>query len=89
MFLSHLLKFGHLNFVLFSGELEKIVNLLLILCGCLSRVDRSLLALEREDLTEKDAAEERVGQDQIYPSVCLSTCLPVYVHRCLSIFLSL
>uniref|UniRef100_A0A8D3C9C3 ASD2 domain-containing protein n=1 Tax=Scophthalmus maximus TaxID=52904 RepID=A0A8D3C9C3_SCOMX len=32
----------------FAGDLERIVNLLLSLCSRLSRIERSLLALERE-----------------------------------------
>ncbi|XP_076020035.1 protein Shroom3 isoform X2 [Genypterus blacodes] len=47
------------KYSIFIGELEKIVNLLLILCGCLSRVDKSLHSLEREDLTAEDTAVER------------------------------
>lgn len=43
-----------------AGDLEKIVNLLLSLCSRLMRIDRSLLALERDELAQEDAAEERV-----------------------------
>ncbi|XP_034402679.1 protein Shroom3 isoform X3 [Cyclopterus lumpus] len=43
----------------FIGDLEKIVNLLLSLCSRLSRIDRSLLALERGELTQEDTAGER------------------------------
>lgn len=43
-----------------AGDLEKIVNLLLSLCSRLMRIDRSLLALERDEPTQEDAAEERV-----------------------------
>lgn len=46
--------------VVSAGDLEKIVNLLLSLCNRLSRIDRSLLALEGEELTREGAAEERV-----------------------------
>lgn len=51
-----------------AGDLEKIVNLLLSLCSRLMRIDRSLLALERDKLVQEDAAEERVrtGQWDIY-----------------------
>ncbi|KAM9841125.1 protein Shroom3 [Aulostomus maculatus] len=41
------------------GDLEKIVNLLLSLCSRLLRIDRSLLALQREELTQEDIAKER------------------------------
>ncbi|XP_068562073.1 protein Shroom3 isoform X2 [Cebidichthys violaceus] len=41
------------------GDLERIVNLLLSLCSRLSRIDRSLLALERGELTQEDTAGER------------------------------
>lgn len=47
-----------------AGDLEKIVNLLLSLCSRLMRIDRSLLALERDELVPEDAAEERVRQDR-------------------------
>ncbi|XP_067431168.1 protein Shroom3 isoform X1 [Thunnus thynnus] len=47
------------KFSMFIGDLEKIVNLLLSLCSRLSRIDRSLLALEREELTQEDIAEEK------------------------------
>ncbi|XP_020495687.1 protein Shroom3 isoform X1 [Labrus bergylta] len=47
------------KYSMFIGDLEKIVNLLLSLCSRLSRIDRSLLALEREELTQEGAAEER------------------------------
>ncbi|KAM7393317.1 hypothetical protein PAMA_008121 [Pampus argenteus] len=47
------------KYSMFIGDLEKIVNLLLSLCSRLSRIDRSLLALEREELTQEDTAEER------------------------------
>ncbi|XP_038590046.1 protein Shroom3 isoform X3 [Micropterus salmoides] len=47
------------KYSMFIGDLEKIVNLLLSLSSRLSRIDRSLLALEREDLTQEDTAEER------------------------------
>lgn len=47
-----------------AGDLEKIVNLLLSLCSRLMRIDRSLLALERDELVQEDAVEERVRQDR-------------------------
>lgn len=46
--------------VVSAGDLEKIVNLLLSLSSRLSRIDRSLLSLEGEELTREGAAEERV-----------------------------
>ncbi|XP_072227499.1 protein Shroom3 isoform X2 [Leuresthes tenuis] len=49
------------KYSMFIGDLEKIVNLLLSLCSRLSRIDRSLLALQREELMSEDAAEERVS----------------------------
>lgn len=54
-----------------AGDLERIVNLLLSLCSRLMRIDRALLALERDPLLQEDAAEERVrqggtGQRDIY-----------------------
>ncbi|KAM4720431.1 protein Shroom3 isoform 2-T2 [Anableps anableps] len=47
------------KYSIFIGDLERIVNLLLSLCSRLSRVDRSLLSLERDEVTTEDAAEER------------------------------
>ncbi|XP_029300826.1 protein Shroom3 [Cottoperca gobio] len=47
------------KYSMFIGDLEKIVNLLLSLCSRLSRIDRSLLALEREELMQEDTADER------------------------------
>uniref|UniRef100_A0A8C4DZS9 Shroom family member 3 n=1 Tax=Dicentrarchus labrax TaxID=13489 RepID=A0A8C4DZS9_DICLA len=47
------------KYSVFIGDLEKIVNLLLSLCSRMSRIDRSLLALEREELTQEEIAEER------------------------------
>lgn len=47
------------KYSMFIGDLEKIVNLLLSLCSRLARIDRSLLALEREDMTQEDKADER------------------------------
>ncbi|CAM9307924.1 unnamed protein product [Lampetra planeri] len=41
----------------FIGDLEKVVNLLLSLCGRLSRIDTSLLVLQQQ--VDEDAAEER------------------------------
>lgn len=40
------------------------MNLLLSLCSRLRRIDTSLLALERDELLQEDAAEERVRQDR-------------------------
>uniref|UniRef100_H2MK39 Shroom family member 3 n=1 Tax=Oryzias latipes TaxID=8090 RepID=H2MK39_ORYLA len=42
------------KYSMFIGDLERIVNLLLSLCSRLSRIDRSLLALEREELMMED-----------------------------------
>ncbi|XP_068190196.1 protein Shroom3 isoform X2 [Antennarius striatus] len=47
------------KYSMFIGDLERIVNLLLSLCSRLSRIDKSLLALEREELMQEDAAAER------------------------------
>uniref|UniRef100_A0A671VC31 Shroom family member 3 n=1 Tax=Sparus aurata TaxID=8175 RepID=A0A671VC31_SPAAU len=47
------------KYSMFIGDLEKIVNLLLSLCSRMSRIDRCLLTLEREELTQEDRAEER------------------------------
>ncbi|KAM4533143.1 protein Shroom3 isoform 2-T3 [Fundulus diaphanus] len=47
------------KYSIFIGDLERIVNLLLSLCSRLSRVDKSLLSLERDELMTEDAAEER------------------------------
>ncbi|KAK9532931.1 hypothetical protein VZT92_010289 [Zoarces viviparus] len=47
------------KYSVFIGDLERIVNLLLSLCSRLSRIDRSLLALERGELTQEDTAGER------------------------------
>ncbi|KAE8284788.1 Protein Shroom3 Shroom-like protein [Larimichthys crocea] len=47
------------KYSMFIGDLERIVNLLLSLCSRMSRIDRSLLALEREELTQEDKAEEK------------------------------
>ncbi|XP_069369794.1 protein Shroom3 isoform X2 [Paralichthys olivaceus] len=47
------------KYSMFIGDLEKIVNLLLSLCSRLSRIDRSLVALQREELTQEETAEER------------------------------
>ncbi|XP_041666406.1 protein Shroom3 isoform X2 [Cheilinus undulatus] len=47
------------KYSMFIGDLDRIVNLLLSLCSRLSRIDRSLLALERDDLTQEGVAEER------------------------------
>ncbi|XP_023265477.1 protein Shroom3-like isoform X2 [Seriola lalandi dorsalis] len=59
------------KYSMFIGDLEKIVNLLLSLCSRLSRIDRSLLALEREELTQEDTAEER---DSLHHKRCLLLC---------------
>lgn len=47
------------KYSMFIGDLEKIVNLLLSLCSRMSRIDRSLLALESEELMQEDTADER------------------------------
>ncbi|KAM9820810.1 protein Shroom3 [Neosynchiropus ocellatus] len=44
---------------MFIGDLDTVVNLLLSLCGRLSRIDRALLALQGEEAAQEDAAEER------------------------------
>ncbi|XP_078127741.1 protein Shroom3 isoform X3 [Sander vitreus] len=51
------------KYSMFIGDLEKIVNLLLSLCSRLSRINRSLHTLEREELTQEDTADER---DSLY-----------------------
>ncbi|XP_028457438.1 protein Shroom3 isoform X1 [Perca flavescens] len=51
------------KYSMFIGDLEKIVNLLLSLCSRLSRINRSLHTLEREELAQEDAADER---DSLY-----------------------
>uniref|UniRef100_A0A3P8UKL1 Protein Shroom3-like n=2 Tax=Cynoglossus semilaevis TaxID=244447 RepID=A0A3P8UKL1_CYNSE len=48
------------KYSMFIGDLEKIVNLLLSLCSRLSRINRSLMVLEKEELTEEEAMEEKV-----------------------------
>lgn len=57
-----------------AGDLEKIVNLLLSLCSRLMRIDRSLLALERDELAQEDAAEERVRGDKSSVKHCQIWC---------------
>ncbi|KAM8828701.1 protein Shroom3 isoform 2-T2 [Spinachia spinachia] len=47
------------KYSVFIGDLERIVNLLLSLCSRLSRIDRSLLALERREQEQEDTAAER------------------------------
>ncbi|XP_019745963.1 protein Shroom3 [Hippocampus comes] len=47
------------KYSMFIGDLEKIVNLLLSLCSRLSRIDKSLLALQRKELAKEDLSEER------------------------------
>ncbi|RVE65466.1 hypothetical protein OJAV_G00116670 [Oryzias javanicus] len=47
------------KYSMFIGDLERIVNLLLSLCSRLSRIDRSLLALERDELMMEDVVRER------------------------------
>lgn len=64
MILLHKIKKQNYHGVVSAGDLEKIVNLLLSLCSRLSRIDRSLLALEGEELTREGAAEERVRTEE-------------------------
>uniref|UniRef100_A0A4W5PRN2 ASD2 domain-containing protein n=1 Tax=Hucho hucho TaxID=62062 RepID=A0A4W5PRN2_9TELE len=47
------------KYKMFIGDLDKIVNLLLSLCGRLARVHNALSALDREEETE-DSQEEKV-----------------------------
>lgn len=47
------------KYKMFIGDMDKIVNLLLSLCGRLARVHNALSALDREEETE-DSQEERV-----------------------------
>ncbi|XP_077478402.1 protein Shroom3 isoform X2 [Stigmatopora argus] len=47
------------KYSMFIGDLEKIVNLLLSLCSRLSRIDKSLFALEGEELENEDVTAER------------------------------
>ncbi|XP_029941542.1 protein Shroom3 isoform X2 [Salarias fasciatus] len=47
------------KFSMFIGDLDRIVNLLLSLCGRLSRIDRALLGLQSAELPAEDAADER------------------------------
>ncbi|XP_041825420.1 protein Shroom3 isoform X2 [Melanotaenia boesemani] len=47
------------KYSMFIGDLEKIVNLLLSLSSRLSRIDRSLLTLQRDEPMTEDTAEER------------------------------
>ncbi|XP_051907025.1 protein Shroom3-like [Hippocampus zosterae] len=47
------------KYSMFIGDLEKIVNLLLSLCGRLSRIDKSLLALQRQELAKEEPSDER------------------------------
>lgn len=60
------------------------MNLLLSLCSRLSRIDRSLLTLERGEVTQEGVTEERVRQARavflLHPSV---TCLH-WTHYLLS-----
>lgn len=57
-----------------AGDLEKIVNLLLSLCSRLMRIDRSLLTLERDELAQEDAVEERVRRDKSSVKHCQIWC---------------
>ncbi|KAG7221184.1 hypothetical protein INR49_017471 [Caranx melampygus] len=45
------------KYSMFIGDLERIVNLLLSLCSRLSRIERSLLILEREGLSQENTVE--------------------------------
>ncbi|XP_045549882.1 protein Shroom3 isoform X3 [Salmo salar] len=53
---------------MFIGDLDKIVNLLMSLCGRLARVHNALYALDREEETE-DSAEERESLQQKHQDV--------------------
>ncbi|MEQ2205640.1 hypothetical protein XENOCAPTIV_006927 [Xenoophorus captivus] len=72
------------KYSIFIGDLERIVNLLLSLCSRLSRVDKSLISLERDELMTEDAAEERncknvigatLGRDATRSAFSSSGCL--------------
>ncbi|XP_041753245.2 protein Shroom3 [Coregonus clupeaformis] len=54
---------------MFIGDLDKIVNLLMSLCGRLARVHNALYALDREEETE-DSAEERESLQQKRSQLC-------------------
>uniref|UniRef100_A0A4W5R8U9 ASD2 domain-containing protein n=1 Tax=Hucho hucho TaxID=62062 RepID=A0A4W5R8U9_9TELE len=54
---------------MFIGDLDKIVNLLMSLCGRLARVHNALDALDREEETE-DSAEERESLQQKRNQLC-------------------
>eukprot|EP00063_Salmo_salar_P026484 XP_014001319.1 PREDICTED: protein Shroom3-like isoform X6 [Salmo salar] len=54
---------------MFIGDLDKIVNLLMSLCGRLARVHNALYALDREEETE-DSAEERESLQQKRHQLC-------------------
>lgn len=42
------------------------MNLLLSLCSRLSRIDRSLHALEKEEVAQEDTSEEKVSQSPVH-----------------------
>nr|XP_046146582.1 protein Shroom3-like isoform X1 [Oncorhynchus gorbuscha] len=54
---------------MFIGDLDKIVNLLMSLCGRLARVHNALYDLDREEETE-DSAEERESLQQKRRQLC-------------------
>ncbi|XP_037835537.1 protein Shroom3 isoform X3 [Kryptolebias marmoratus] len=60
------------KYSVFVGDLDRIVNLLLSLCSRLSRIDRSLLCLQRDELRTEGAAEEQFS---------VSGCPPVVLRQ--------
>lgn len=68
------------TFCLFAGDLERIVNLLLSLCGRLSRIDRTLLCLQRDELRTEGAAEEKVRR--FWKSPPEGAHVPAVIQNC-------